>query len=98
MSEITDDLPFYLRYFISFLNYFPPINTTKGLFAFSTFVYFIYMVILAICAIYNRKDTAARINDETEFKKNLEELRKVKSADANKLLNNLYGNKQGKEN
>ena len=56
------------------------------------------MVILAICAIYNRKDTAARINDETEFKKNLEELRKVKSADANKLLNNLYGNKQGKEN
>ena len=98
MSETNYDLPFYFRYPIKIFSYFPAINTTLGLIAYTTMIYFIYLVLLLIQAFWNIKNTRARIQDEQDFKKNLEDLRKVKTVEANKLLKNMFGNRELKQN
>lgn len=92
------DLPFHYRILAKILSIFPELNTTLGIIVYSAFVYFIYLIILFIHAYRNRDETISRIKDEEEFKKNLAELRKTKSEEANRLLKNLYGTGKEKEN
>ncbi len=94
----SNDLPIHYRILAKVFSIFPDLNTTFGMIVYSAVVYFIYLILLFIHAYRNRNETTSRIQEEEEFKKNLAELRKTKSAEANKLLKNLYGTGKEKEN
>ena len=89
MPEIGE-IPTFHKMFINFFDNLPGLNTTSGILLYCTVFYMSYMLILFIHAFYKRDETRAKIKDETEFRKNLEVVRKVKDAEAKKLLNKLY--------
>jgi flagellar biosynthesis/type III secretory pathway M-ring protein FliF/YscJ len=87
--------PFYYRPLVWFLEMFPPLNSIKGIMAY-TFVIYLIMTIVRIIFVYFSKEgsddekSKKSSKEQIEFEKKLAETRKIRGEEADKLLKKLY--------
>jgi hypothetical protein len=86
------DSPIYIRSFVWIFDILPPPNTIKGIFAYTFMVYIIVTIIKLISfkiAKNKGRDVDCDTTGKSEFMKKLEETRKRRSVEANKILDKI---------
>ncbi len=84
-----NDPAFYLRIFIWFFGLFPPLNTVWGLIAYTTVVYIISIIIRLIVFKFGKNELEILEKEKKDFDRRLAAYRKVRSKEADKLLNEI---------
>ena len=84
--------PFYIRFFTWIFEVMPPPNTIKGIIAFSSLIYLVTVIIKLISIKFSKTDSGE--NEEEDpmkkaFNRKLEETRKIRSVEANKILDRI---------
>jgi hypothetical protein len=86
--------PFYVQVFSWIFEVLPPPNTIKGIFAYTFFIYIIVLIIRIISIKFGKLDEeenseVSNLKQREEMCKKLEETRKKRSDEANKLLEKI---------
>jgi hypothetical protein len=87
--KVGKDSPFYLKPIIFFFDILPPPNTAMGIVAYTTVIYLISLIVRIICIKFGKKDYDVIQQEKKDFDRRIEEYRKIRSKEADKILKEI---------
>ena len=87
--EVEATAPFYIRIFVWIFEIFPLPNTIKGIIAYSSAAYAIFILLRIISALLLKYNEGRADKDKEELNKKIIEKRRIRSIEANNLLDKI---------